>query len=73
MDEGMPRDALLRDIDPDYDMGSRTEFTRTLQAGSIAARGRAVGVPIGAWAWGLSRALDYLQSDAAVDANESLC
>jgi hypothetical protein len=51
--------ACYGDIEPDFSEGSRygvrSRYTETWGA-------------IGAWAWGLSRALDYLETDSALDA-----
>ncbi len=56
------------DIEPDFPegwkMGVRTAFdTQDQEQGFGPARLGSIGV----WAWGLSRALDYLQQDADVD------
>lgn len=58
------------DIDPDYkgaiNLGIRPYFFRP---GQHAAENDDWG-SIGAWAWGLSRAMDYLRTDPAIDRKE---
>ncbi len=54
------------DLEPDHEEGWKTGIRTSLQA--------ELNIPpqewsaIGAWAWGLSRMMDYLESDPAVDA-----
>lgn len=58
------------DIDPDFDDGFRNGIHVLTREQDNAANGErkpdAWG-SIGAWAWGLSRALDYLQTDQEID------
>lgn len=58
--------AYYGDIDPDYHDG----FTNGVHGalGSPGTRGEDAWGSIAAWAWGLARALDYLQTDKGVDA-----
>ena len=51
------------DIEPDHPNGFKHGIRSIHPSASPAAWGA-----IGAWAWGLSRALDYLETDAQVDA-----
>ncbi|MFN5199825.1 MAG: alpha/beta hydrolase family protein [Planctomyces sp.] len=56
------------DIDPDFDDGFRNGIHSLGEAVSGERAGDAGG-SISAWSWGLSRALDVLQSDARIDAS----
>jgi len=55
------------DVDPDYDDGFRNGVHGVLD-GDTPRDGASWGT-ISAWAWGLSRALDYLETDPDVDAS----
>jgi len=57
--------AYYGDIDPDYDDGFKNGVHGALDKGE---RGPDAWASIAAWAWGLSRALDYLETDKSVDA-----
>jgi hypothetical protein len=55
------------DIDPDFDDG----FKNGVHALYPELQGRGDNFStIGAWAWGLSRALDYMQTDKGIDAKK---
>lgn len=55
--------AYYGDIEPDYPAGWRSGIRSVLGDTTRADNWAAMG----AWAWGLSRLLDYLQTDPAVD------
>jgi len=65
MDKGYAVATIYRgDIDPDYADGL-SKGIRSLYP-ELQNRGDNFST-VGAWAWGLSRALDYLQTDKAID------
>ena len=55
------------DVDPDFDDGFKNGIHSLFEKGDAPRAGDAGG-SISAWAWGLSRALDVLESDNKVDA-----
>lgn len=57
------------DIDPDFDDGFKNGIHRTLQLEVESIPSKQRWGSIATWAYGLSRALDYLQSDDAIDAS----
>lgn len=56
--------AYYGDIEPDYPQGWQSGIRSVLGDSTQANNWGAVG----AWAWGMSRILDYLQTDPAIDA-----
>lgn len=68
IDRGYALATIYRgDIDPDYDDG----FVNGVQSMYPELENRGDNfATVGAWAWGLSRALDYLQTDQSINAQQ---
>lgn len=65
IDKGYAIATIYRgDIDPDYDNGFKNGIHALYS--QLQNRGDNFST-VGAWAWGLSRALDYLQTDKSID------
>jgi (4-O-methyl)-D-glucuronate---lignin esterase len=56
------------DIEPDHPQGWKSGVRSSFGPGASGRLGPEDWGAIGAWAWGLSRALDYLETDRDVDA-----
>jgi len=60
--------AYYGDLEPDYPEGWKTGIRTTLKK-ELGIKENEWGA-IGAWAWGLSRMMDYLETDSAVNAQQ---
>ena len=60
--------AYYGDLEPDYPEGWKDGVRATMK--SVLAIDETEWAAISAWAWGLSRIMDYLETDAAVDSKK---